>query len=274
MHRRTFLTTSAALFSAPSVLRAARRTHGARLFFRAGDIARLKQEAGGTKAHLWWRVLQAAERDVQTPPLMPDPNAEWAADELCAMARERLVRSCSFAYLMTGRRKFLERARREVEADLEWESWIDPSKPISSRQKSGLMTGTIAATLAYYLDWCGGGLEGGEIASVVRHFRAKAAEPMLADMNKPIPFFHTTVNNHVPWRVAGSALMSLLLADDDPFYGDLFEKCVFQLRRYLDMFNRDGSTEEGGRYWMHGMTPAAPLMDAIRVNSDRLAAEA
>jgi hypothetical protein len=247
------------------------RTWAPTLFFGPEQVTALREEAQGRKAALWRRVLAAAERRLKEPVPQEDLSKPWAAYLSCASERLSIVRSCSLAYLMTGREEFHRRARQEVEAILEWESWIDPCHERQGR-KYGLMTGIVSTALAHYLDWCGSAVSEEERASVADHFRRKAVEPLLHDMALPASFFKDSVNNWVAVMTGGAGLMSLLLMEEQPGYADLLEKCVFHLRRYLNWANDDGSTDEGGGYWAFGMGNAAILLDALRVNADRLPA--
>lgn len=258
-----------------SEIQTARRGGGLitpRLFFSKADLPKLRREVTGVKRSLWDRVLRAAYQDRGTPPLQPDANSEWAIRELCTIDREQLVKRCAFAYLITGDQWYQRRAQVEIDATLAWEPWIDVAKLRGRKKEYGLMNGTISSMMAFYLDWCGAALSAAERTEIVENFKAKAAKPLLRDMDKHVGFFRTSVNNHISWMVGGAGLMAVLLLDDDPFYAEVLEKCVYHLRRYLDWINPDGSTDEGGRYWMLGMRPAVHLMDALRVNADRLPA--
>ncbi len=239
------------------------------LFFGADDIPALKQDAEGSKATLWQRVLGAAEGYLEQPVAQPNLDRPWAPYLSSAAARLRSIRACALAYLMTGREEFHHRASQAVEATLEWESWVDPCHETGGKQY-GLMTGIVSTALAHYLDWCGAAVSADERATIAEQFNHKAVGPLLHDMAMPVPFFRDHVNNWVAVMTGGAGLMSLLLMRDDPGYEEVLEKCVFHLRRYLNWVNDDGSTDEGGGYWEFGMTNAAILLDALRVNADRL----
>lgn len=90
----------------PSKSRAGRRGKDGlttpRLFFSQADVLQLRRDVAGVKQPLWKRVREAADRDLQTPPLQPDTSSDWAIRELCTIDREQLVRRCAFAYLITG----------------------------------------------------------------------------------------------------------------------------------------------------------------------------
>ena len=241
------------------------------LFFSRTDIPQLLRDVKGVKQTLWRRVQEAANQDLERDPLQPDTSSKWAVREFCAIDREQLVKRCAFAYLITGDERYQRRAHIEVAATLGWERWIDvANKGNFGNRQYGLMNGTVSAMLAFYLDWCGPGISSEERVVIIENFKVKAAEPLLRDMDRHVAYFGTSVNNHIPWMVHGSGLMALLLLEEDPLFEEVLEKCVFHLRRYLDWINPDGSTDEGGRYWMWGIKQAAHLMDALRVNADRL----
>ena len=105
--------------------------------------------------------------------MLPDTSSEWAVRELCTIDRERLVKRCAFAYLMTGDERYQRRARVEVDATLGWERWIDDSKGNFGKREYGLMNGTISAMVAFYLDWCGAGISPEERAAIVENFKAE-----------------------------------------------------------------------------------------------------
>jgi len=258
--------------SGPAEARSAQTAHdGSRLpmlFFGADDVPKLKEEAKNAKKVVWHRVLLAAEDYLDQPTPQPNLTQPWAVYLTCAEERRRIVRSCSFAYLMTGRDEFHRRAKQEIDAILRWESWIDPDHARTLRYC--LMTGITSAALAHYLDWCGPAVSVRERALIVEQHKRKAVKPLLADMAEPVPFFKDHINNHLAVDLSGTGLMALLLIDEEPVYREVLEKCAFHLRRYVNWIRDDGSTDEGGKYWRYGMEHAALLLDALRINAGRL----
>ena len=245
--------------------------NGPTLFFRSADVDRLKDEAEESKREIWERVLQSAEDWLTQPTDEPDLSRPWAPYLVSAHTRLRAIRACGLAYLMTDREEFHQRAKQDVEAILQWESWIDPCHEKQGR-KYGLMTGLTCAALAYYLDWCGAAVTDDERSTLSEHIKKKAVAPLFHDMDKPVPFFKDYVNNWVAVMTGGAGLVSLLYMDEDPSYEEVLQRCVEHLLRYLRWINDDGSTDEGGGYWEFGMTNAAILLDALCINDDRLPA--
>lgn len=232
------------------------------------DLRRLR-DADGSMGERRDRVIAAAEALLDEPVAEPDLEQPWGPYLTCAGRRMRSIQRTSLACLLTARDDFYERAKASVDAILDWESWIDPCHE-RPHQRYGLMTGIVCQALAHYLDWCAGAIDEDELREIATHHRRKAVEPLLHDMELPKSFFRDKVNNWVAVMVGGAGLMSLLLMDREPFYAQILERCVFHLRRYFEWINDDGSTDEGGNYWAFGMEHALPLMEALRVNADRL----
>ncbi|MGI5817804.1 MAG: heparinase II/III domain-containing protein [Armatimonadota bacterium] len=234
------------------------------------DVQRLRT-AGGEVGERRDRVIASAEELLDQPVAQPDLSRPWGPYLTCAGERMRSIQRCSLAYLLTGRPEFHRRAKITVSAILAWKSWIDPCHERPD-QRFGLMTGIVCQALAHYLDWCAEAIDEDELGAIADHHRSKAVEPLLRDMDLPKRFFRNAVNNWVAVMVGGAGLMSLLLMDREPFYEQILQRCAFHLRRYLTWVNDDGSTHEGGNYWAFGMEHALPLMEALRLNADRLPA--
>ncbi len=227
--------------------------------------------AGGEVGERRERIIASAEALLDQPVAEADPDRPWGPYLTCAGERMRAIQRCALAYLLTDRVEFHRRAKAAVDAILDWETWIDPCHE-RAHQRFGLVTGIVCQALAHYLDWCADAIDEDELRTIADHHRRKAVEPLLHDLEPPKPFFRDRVNNWVAVMVGGAGLMALLLIDREPFYEQILERCVFHLRRYLTWVNDDGSTDEGGNYWAFGMEHALPLMEALRINADRLPA--
>ena len=232
------------------------------------DLDRIRN-AGGKVGESRERVIAAAEALLSTLVPQPDPSRPWGVYLTCASERLSQLQRCAFAFALTGRTEFHERARAIVEAILEWDSWIDPCH-VRPHQRYGLMTGVVAQALAHYLDWCASEVGEEELATIADHYRRKAIEPLLHDLEPPKRFFRDGVNNWVAVMVGGAGMMALLLRDREPFQEQILERCVFHLRRYLTWLNADGSIDEGGGYWTFGLGHAIVLIEALRRHADLL----
>jgi hypothetical protein len=232
------------------------------------DLQRLR-DADGTVGERRQRLIADAEGLLNESVAEVDLDQPWGPYLNCAGRRMRAIQRCALAYLLTGREDFHRRAKASAEAILEWEQWIDPCHERENR-RFALMTGIVCQALAHYLDWCADAIDEDERQQIADHHRRKALEPLLHDMDLPTRFFSEKVNNWVAVMVGGAGLMSMLLMDSEPIYEHVLERCVFHLRRYFTWVNDDGSTDEGGNYWAFGMEHALPLMEALRINADRL----
>lgn len=240
------------------------------LLLSPDDLQRLRT-ATGIVGERRDRVIASARALLDEPVAEPELERPWGPYLNCASLRLRAIQRCAFAYALTGREEFHQRAKASVDAILAWESWIDPCHERPG-QRFGLMTGIVCQALAHYLDWCAEVVEEDERRAIADHHRRKAVEPLLHDMDLPKPFFRDRVNNWVAVMVGGAGLMALLLMDREPFYEQILQRCAFHLRRYLTWVNEDGSTDEGGNYWAFGMEHALPLVEALRINAHRLPA--
>jgi hypothetical protein len=240
------------------------------LLLTIDDVERLRAANGPPGAERD-RCLAAAEALLDEPVAQPDLERPWAPHLTCASQRLRNIQRVAFAYLLTADRRFHQRAKATVDAMLDLDLWTDPCHLRDDRRYT-LMNGVVSQALAHYLDWCREAVDDEEIALIADHYRQKAVEPLLHDMELPAPFFRDKVNNWVPVMVGGAGLMALLLMQREPFYQQILERCVFHLRRYLTWINDDGSTDEGGNYWAFGMEHALPLLEALRLRGSRLPA--
>lgn len=246
------------------------------LYFTAQDIpalkARLQQEPFATR---WQRLLEHAERCLNRPA----PSAR----RVMGNSRNSLgvAGTCAFAYALTGDRRYGLRAKVELEALLQADTW---HTGYSWNHGADLSTAELCAAFALVWDWCYDTFSPEERDAV----RAAALRLGITPYLGSVEQYHDwwTANPVTNWRGVcngGCGLAALALYDESPDARRAADHAWDGLQDFMrkDVLE-DGGGHEGVMYWTYGMefsnyflTAAARMRGddggLFKVYTDRLA---
>ena len=176
---------------------------------------------------------------------------------LLFQSRSALKRISTWAllYRVEGDPRFLERARREIEAAIGFADW---------NPRHYLDVGEMTLAVAIGIDWLWDDLDPALRAEALEAIRTKGLLPSL-DGTHPYNWWLHDDNNWNPVCNAGLIAGSLLLAESHP---DLAESVINRALRIvpnaLAATDPDGVYLEGPTYWGYGTTFTAILIELLQ----------
>lgn len=237
------------------------------LFFRGSDLEQLKDKtASGKTAVMWQQILRNSEGLLNITPLQLRSNPEnflqlpWSSNLGISRQAQSRILTLSLTYLLTEEERFAQRAWQEIEAVMDWYSWVDPCHlPLNA----DLMTGTTAMALGVAYDWLYDYLSDQQKALIREALRTKAFIPYLQDVEEGAWWtrayhnWNTVVNG-------GVGVGALAVYDEEP----MARLIVDQVRKLIEPFFRaigqDGGWDEGTGYWSYGMNYATYFLSALQ----------
>ncbi len=167
------------------------------------------------------------------------------------------LKTLSAAYLITGERKYADRAKRIAMNLANWDVWSDPSYT-GGRIKACLDTGHITKCVGLFYDWCYDTLTEAERAKLRDAIVKKGIEPSLAYVGHYPP-----ETNGYAVITAGVACAAVALRPDTPDAGEYLEQAIELTKVSFDMCGEDGGLFEGPMYGTYLMDNFAHVLDAI-----------
>lgn len=234
-----------------STLRAELRGKHPRVYVTGEELEALRTRARTTHRELWRRALQNVRALQSAPPPAP-AQARRAQNEVGLGIAE-----AALAYKIEGDKKYLDAARRYMEAAAAYDVWgYTYNKP---------NVDLAAGHLLYGLGW-GYDLLYNELTEQERaKYRDKLARHarLLADYYKPRPGrTYSYSQNHVFIPMAGLGVAAYALydeVDDAPEWARL-ARAVYE--RVLDTYSADGYYYEGFEYWVFSTPWLVHYLDA------------
>ncbi|MDH7568841.1 MAG: heparinase II/III family protein, partial [Armatimonadota bacterium] len=212
--------------------------------------------ANGDQPTEWWEYT-FSEKD---PP--PHPRTPWYPP-WTAMFQERSdsistrIKHLSFAYVITGDRRYAEKAKEMVLALCQWTQWTDPSYG-GGRIRCCLDTGHATQNVALFYDWCYDTLSARERSLIRGALIEKGIQAILAGVDT-----YPADTNGFAVLTCGLGLAALAVRPDDPRGGEWLVETVNRVRRSLDQHGRDGGAFEGPMYGTYLLDSFAVLFDAL-----------
>ncbi|MCD6509773.1 MAG: DUF4962 domain-containing protein, partial [Thermoprotei archaeon] len=237
-----------------------------RLFFTKRDLPAIKEKINAdniTKA-LYARLIAQCEKYVISE--LPAPRSSGWCRYLRG-ARDAVIQmeQCALAYLLTGNRDFLERARAVIRTVLRWDRWVDPDHEGPGVQ-SDLMTAEISRGLAIAYDWLYDALTPEELRAIREALLKRAASRIYANSKSGI-WWATERGHHSNWcgvLHGGLGLAGLALLGEEPDAPLWIERAKEQIIAFLNAGGIDGGWAEGLGYWAYGVGYAVLFIDALR----------
>ncbi len=204
----------------------------------------------------------------ETPPRHDDTPyyPPWTAmfQERSDSITTRLVH-LSFAYLVTGRDAYFQRARTIALHLAKWRYWTDPSWG-SGRLKACLDTGHCTYAMAMFYDWCFPKLTGAERRRVRSAIATKGVKACLAGIDHYPPD-----TNGYAVILSGATLGAIALRPEMPEADRWLRECIERFRMSLDRGGKDGGAFEGpmyGTYLLDSLAKALDGLEAARIPHD------
>lgn len=219
------------------------------LFFSTADVAALMQKANIAPTKAVWERIKAEADEVMQASL--DETSERR------FGQTRRVRLLSFAYAMTGDRKYVDPALKGIEATVASDRWWTPNSEM-------LVTAETICTLALAYDWMHGALTP-ELnqrvrEAIIRH----GIEPLLEDTRKGewYTIWYRCNWGGVIFSQAGVAALALL--DDDPRAADWARLFMEKAWHYPQALDNEGGWGESGSYGTYIWFRVTLLSDALQ----------
>ena len=246
------------------------------LFFDEDGPSQLREAAQDSKAELWNALRPEIEATLGTPfsPPCSDPEVYYGHGH-ALQQNAQVAGLAAFGYLIEEESRYLEAIRSHLLPMTDWQEWRDRLHWGEGRQHFELATASVCIAAAHCLDWCGETLTAEERRRIIQALEIHGAQAILHDIEQRINWFKDLkrVNNWVPVMCGGMGIAALLLWEEKPIFREALHACVQHIKRYLDWIHDDGSTDEAGGYWHYGMRQFFLLLDALRINRDRVPPE-
>ena len=233
------------------------------LFFAAEDIPRLceKMKVSPTK-ELWQRTRERCDR------FFSKPCKPYPADTYYEQVRSRAeyIEGAAFAYVMTGQKRYADRAIQEIEALLDCPHWVETHVVRKGKLRTlDRVTARVAFVMAVAYDWLYDDLTPDQRERIRRDTAQKAIVPLLrAASEKRIGWLSWYRGN---WAMGtygqiGTAALAFLGEEKDaPKWLALATEHV---RRGLAEGGRDGGWGEGLQYYAAAWSPPCKFAYALK----------
>ncbi|NOY80934.1 MAG: DUF4962 domain-containing protein [Kiritimatiellaeota bacterium] len=255
-----------------------------------------KNRFGFNTRDAWLKIRAKADRFVRAPTYsysvdIPLPNRKhagvWAytlSDETpprhddtpyyppwTAMFQERSdsittrLTHLSFAFLLTGKDAYFQRAKTIALHLSKWRYWTDPSWG-AGRLKACLDTGHCTYAMAMFYDWCFPKLTEAEKQRIRNALATKGVRACLAGIDKYPPD-----TNGYAVILSGATLGAIALRPEMPEADSWLRECIEKFRTSLDRGGKDGGAFEGpmyGTYLLDSLAKALDGLEAARIPHD------
>lgn len=163
----------------------------------------------------------------------------------------------SFAYLVSGERKYADKAKEIALHLAHWEQWTDPSYG-RGRLKCCLDTGHCLYAMAMCYDWCYDTLSDAERVQMREAIATKGILPALAGVD-----VYPADTNGYAVITAGAGLAALAIRPEEPKAAEYLQQCLDKTRVSLDHGGKDGGMFEGPMYGTYLIDSFALFFDGL-----------
>ncbi len=166
------------------------------------------------------------------------------------------IKHLSFAFLMTGDRRYFERAKRIVMHLCAWPGvWTDPTY---SSGRPCLDTGHAAEWVGVFYDWCYDALTPQERRRIRAALVEKALAPIDGMMDSISPYA-----NYTAIIATGLGVGSIALLGEEPRAQGWIDHAAARIRLNLDAQGKDGGPMEGPMYGSYAANSFTDLIWAL-----------
>jgi hypothetical protein len=237
------------------------------------ELGKLKRSIKrGTEKRIFIKLRASAGAWLRRPPVAPPPHPSTQDDRRPAeLIRSRTSQNCllhcSLMYKLSGERRFLERAWKELECwMLQWESWCDPFH--GDRHFFDLMTGEIGMSLAFCFEWLKDDLSPARRGLLTAQLRARVLDCYLKNTLDAAPgkrawWEHRDMNWN-PVCHGGAAMAAVALREEFPRWKEVCAWARRCMAPYFAKMARFEASEEGLGYWQYGMRYGLFALESMR----------
>lgn len=221
-----------------------KRTEHPYLFFNARELAELRKRLDKPPLRGRWRVLLKNAKACLSKPPYGLPNVRWSLG-LCGLT--------AFAYAVTGKKAFGERAKREALHLLRQKAWHVEH---GYNHGADLPTSEAAMACAFVYDWCRDRFSDAEARDFRSALLARSTRVYLRSVHEYRDWWtDNPVTNWCGVCHGGNGLAALAMYHEEP----LARRAAHDAREHLSVFLRhvngiDGDGHEGVMYWLYGMS--------------------
>ncbi len=210
------------------------------------------------KESLFWEYTLS---DENPPPHDERPSyPPWTA-----MFQERAdsittrIKYLSFAYVVTGERKYADRAKTIVMHLTNWDQWTDPSYTAGSI-KACLDTGHCTKCVGLFYDWCYDMLSEDERITIREAIVSKGILPSLEDVDR-----YPAATNGFAVITSGVACAAIAIRPEEPRAGEWLQAALEKTAHSFALSGADGGAFEGPGYGTYLLDSFANVLDAVTV---------
>ncbi len=213
-----------------------------RLIARAEDFERVKENAKKSELVKKWvdTLIGYADSNLTSePPLWKE------GDNMLAEARSglKVVEECSFAYRLTGDKKYTDRIWKEVKTHGDWAKWSPIDQDLATAENSAM------TAIAY--DWCYEVWTDEQKSYMEEKMQTYGIDALSSDYYTDGRSFANVKTNWNPVCNGGVALASLAMLEKNPeYYANLVATAIRSSEHiYRVSFAPEGNYSEGPNYW-------------------------
>ncbi|MFO7957053.1 MAG: heparinase II/III family protein [Candidatus Brocadiia bacterium] len=217
------------------------------LFFSRDDVpalrARMQEEPFRTR---WAQTLEYADSCLERGTPSPDRVRRNSRNSL------GVAGTTAFAYVVTGERRYGERAIEELEALLAAPAWNDP-RPGNQGTDLSVAELSVAGALVY--DWCYDLMAPEQRRRVSAALVEKGLEPYFTSLTEPHDWWvNNPVTNWTGVCNGGGGLLGLALYRESPRARQAAKAGWERTQKFLrSVILKDGGGHEGVMYWRYGV---------------------
>jgi hypothetical protein len=218
-----------------------------RLFFTKSDISALKAKAKSPHcARDYEAIAKTASRALDLEPVAGDKYIDSSRKVL------GIIPPCAFMYVMTGDKKYAERAKKEMLNVIEWKAWSG-----GRYKKSSLMTGETCLAIGCGYDWLYDYLTPEEREKIREAMVRLGIRPYLENIRPRTSWAGWQPLNWTSVVDGGVGVGALAVYNESAEAGTALAYARSHIRRLLCLtpegpWDADGGYDEGVMYWAYG----------------------
>ncbi len=167
------------------------------------------------------------------------------------------IKYLSFAYLVTGERKYAGRAKTIVMHLTNWDQWTDPSYT-AGVTKACLDTGHCTKCVGFFYDWCYDTLSDSERATIREAIAGKGILPSREDVDR-----YPAATNGFAVITSGIVCAAIAIRPEEARAGEWLQAGLEKTAHSFDLGGSDGGAFEGPGYGTYLLDSFANVLDAV-----------
>lgn len=239
-----------------------------RLYFRAADFQKIKDQLGTTYAKDWAITKKMADIALTSGPAayLAEPDKS-GFEQLWQREVGNAMPFLAMAWKLTGQRKYLQSLEAWATASCSYPTWGLNVKGKSLQDGMDLAAAHQMLGLAVAYDWCLNDMSPATVALIKKTLIKRASAMYAAAVAKKLWWHSSFLQNHQWNSVMGMAAAGFAVAEDKPEASQWIGYTLDTARRAISCLGDDGASHEGEPYWEYGaeailkfMVPAKELL--------------